>query len=102
MVIIDAGSRGISEKVPKKSEVNECMKNLWRWAKSEIAAPFEGVRELWQQMHTLQDAVSCIDAMWARAPIVTVEEMATAEVDAQLRGRRFSKTWCRRALMTRT
>ena len=84
VVIIDAGSRSISD-MPKKSQVNECMKNLWRWAKNEIAAPFEGVRELWQQKHVLKDAAETMDAIWFRWPLLTVVEMGTAEVDEELR-----------------
>lgn len=83
VVIIDAGSRNISE-IPRKGAVNDCLKSLWRWATQEIQAPYEAVRELWTECHSLDTAMQRIDAKWLEEPIVTVREMTTAEVDAEL------------------
>ena len=93
VVIIDAGSRGIADRVFKKSEVNECMKSLWRWAQEEIEAPFDSIRELWRRNGPeLEDGVKALDASWWRDPIITVEEMTTEDVEAELRSK------CSRAL----
>ena len=84
VVIIDAGSRGIGG-VPKKSQVNECMRSLWQWAKGEIVAPVEVVRKLWTEPHDLVTAAERLDAQWHERPILTVTEMSTEEVEAELR-----------------
>ena len=88
VVIIDPGSRCISADVIKKSAVNECMRSLWWWAEKEIAAPFKFVRELWLQMHELQDAVDLLEAVWRESPLLTTVKIQTREIDAELRFKR--------------
>ena len=92
VVIIDAGSRGTStgasEHGYRKAEVNKCIANLWTSVAQEIKAPYEAVRDLWcrdengWQYSSLAMAMRALDAKWAEAPILTVREMTTEDVDA--------------------
>ena len=91
-VIIDAGSRGVADSVPVKSQVNCCMVKLWKWAKQEMKCSPAATCELWHADHTLESVTRSRDTQWAVDPSSTVNARATIDVDKEI----YAK--CSRAL----
>ena len=92
MVIIDAGSIGVTDSVLTKGDQRRSVHKLWRWAELEIKAPFDKIHKLWHSDPTLHGTMEVLERKWAEAPFLTVNSMTTAKVDAEI----FAK--CSRAL----
>ena len=92
VVIIDAGSRGVADSVPVKSQVNCCMVKLWKWAKQEMKCSPAATCELWHADHTLESVTRSLDTQWAVDPSLTVNAKTTIDVDKEI----YAK--CSRAL----
>ena len=65
------------------------MRNLWWWAYTEIQAPCEVLRELWEYKTDLEAVTQILNALRADARHVTMQPMTTARVDAELADKLF-------------
>ena len=84
VVIIDAGSNGLSHKVLAMSKVNQCMNSLWWWTRCELNIHRPRLRTLWNNIKGLSDlhgAIQRLNVIWAASPCLTKSAMTTAEVD---------------------
>ena len=87
VVIIDAGSKGLADSVPAKSEVNKSMRNLWNWSRVEIQASPASTRDIWQYEHTLEAVAQRLDRAWALSPFLTSNRVSTSFIDFQVTGK---------------
>ena len=91
VVIIDVGSRGIAPTAVIKSEVNECMRKLWKWTEEELGTSPAKTQKIWWSAHNLADAVNKLDRAWQEDPYLTEQSrMPTANIDEIIVGN-FSK-----------
>ena len=74
--ILDAGSRGLAEKVIKKSDLKKTMTNLWKWSAQEINAQWSSTRDLWKNHlngTTLEDIARTLNRVWQSRPYLTTD-----------------------------
>ena len=87
MVIIDAGSRGLADSVPIKSEVSKTMRKLWQWTKQEIQASPTSTQHLWSQHEqTLEAITRRLDRTWRSWPYLTTSPwiVPTSYIDQEI------------------
>ena len=86
VLIIDAGSRGLTESVDTKREVNQTMRKLWKWTELEIQASPTCSQKLWRQNeHTLEDTTQRLDSAWQSWPYLTTDpQVPTTLIDQEI------------------
>ena len=87
VVIIDAGSRGLADRVPLKDDLKKTMYKLWDWSKEEIQASPDSTLERWATSTngtTLADFTNYLDRVWQGHPYLTSNsEVPTAVLDRE-------------------
>ena len=87
VVIIDAGSRGLTEHVGDKTVLKETMKKLWKWSRKEIGASSESTKKLWYDQAIgikLEDIERHLDGVWYSRPYLTTDsEVPTTILDEE-------------------
>ena len=93
-VIIDPGHRTIVQSgTLKKSQINQCMQKLWKWAYEDYGLDVSIMQEKWYQNHHLPDAVALLDWFWWQYPCVSHgQRIPSITLDGEL------KCKCSRAL----
>ena len=85
VLIIDAGSRGFSDRVVPKGSLRNTIHNLWKWSENEIQASPTMTQEIWRRHHRLEEAAAHLDRVWQSHPYLTTNlELSTAAIDQEI------------------